>query len=110
MQLEELDLSMYGIARDDELRGVSTILSRGRLCFSVVHDVANECLVVNILRAWTSSWRMLSRNTVHLWTWVSRAVVVRSMVCSIHLVYYMHGTMGKVPRFTHWALIYAYRR
>lgn len=51
VQLEELDLSMYGEARDDELRGINTILARGRLCFSVVHDVVNECLVVNILRA-----------------------------------------------------------
>ena len=51
VQLEELDLSMYGEARDDELRGVHTILSRGRLCISVVHDVANECLVVNVLHA-----------------------------------------------------------
>ncbi len=51
VQLEELDLSMYGDARDDELRGVTTICSRGRMCFSVVHDPQNECVIVNILRA-----------------------------------------------------------
>ena len=43
---------MYGDARDDELRGVTTICSRGRLFFSVVHDVTNECVVVNVLRAY----------------------------------------------------------
>ena len=51
VQLEELNFSMYGEARDDELRGVSTIISQGRFCFSAVHDVDNQCLIVNVLRA-----------------------------------------------------------
>ncbi len=52
MSMEDLEISLYTTgASDDELCGVSSILSQGRLSFSLVHDIRNDCLIVNLHKA-----------------------------------------------------------
>ena len=52
VSMEDLEISLYTAgASDDELCGVSSILSQGRLSLSLVHDTRNDCLIVNLHKA-----------------------------------------------------------
>ena len=50
--MEELEINLYtSSTSDDELSGVSSVDSLGRLQFSLFHDAQNSCLIVNVHRA-----------------------------------------------------------
>ena len=50
--MEELEINLYtSSTSDDELSGVSSVHSLGRLQFSLFHDAQNSCLIVNVHKA-----------------------------------------------------------
>ena len=52
VSIEELEINLYTPgSSDDELSGVSSVHSLGRLQFSLFHDAQNSCLIVNVHKA-----------------------------------------------------------
>ena len=52
VSMEELEISLYtSSTSDDELSGVSSVHSLGRLHFSLFHDGQNNYMIVNVHKA-----------------------------------------------------------